>query len=154
MRKELIKKRNFLIFIDKDVRGFGYVKLKEDFIVNHLFTLFMFTICYIRNKPLGEKHIAKWITSTGVKIGGVGYSVDFNNYDGLRYIYYRNKLNTIIKCKIFKFISDDKCALLDEVKGIWEVYDRIDVFIFDPNRNLEGYIVNDMFIPLKETSIG
>jgi hypothetical protein len=154
MRKELIKKRNFLIFIDKDVRGFGYIKMKEDYVINHLFVLFMFTICIIQNRPLGEKQIAKWITSTGVKIAGVSYTIHFRNYDGLKCIYYRNKFNTIIKSYDFRFIFNDKIAILDEVKGLYEVYDIIDVYIFNPEKDLEGYILDYVFIPVKEMSIG
>ena len=104
-RKELVKKRNFLIFIDKDVRGFGYVKMKEDYVVNHLFILFIFTICIIQNRPLGEKQIAKWVTSTSVRIAGIAYTIHYRNYDGLKCIYYRNKLNTIIRCTQFNFIN-------------------------------------------------
>jgi len=154
-RENKIKQKDFIITIDKDVRGLGYTKIKQDTFTIHTIMLFMFIIAFTTPRRLGKRQIANWNNSLTVEISGNFYNLSYyGDISALTHIYYRNSLGTFIKATKFHQVTYDMYLIFDDVTGKWITISNSDVYIFKPDSKLEGYINGNEFIVVKELSIG
>ena len=149
------KFRRFTIVSDPKFRGLGVNSLNEGQYWLHTITLFIVVICFTTRIRRGELYPAKFINGITANIGPITYTIEYpGDVHQLNKVYYRNKLNTILASRTFHQFTHDKWALYNEVDGQWMVLDSHDVYIFNPNMKVEGYVSGNTFYAVKELSVG
>lgn len=148
-------KRNFVITIDKAVKGFGYTRLKETTQTIHTIYLFMFIIAWRLPIKTGKIQIAKWISGKTVQIGDKLFDFEYySNINDLEVIYYRRSNGDWDKSTQYQFLNNGMYIVKDQRIGNFLILDDIDVSVFNPNKDIQGYIKSYKFIGVKELSNG
>lgn len=145
------KFRKFTITTDRTCGGLGYTRIKDDTMYIHSIMLFMFIIIWTRPVKTGKKQIARQVSNRCVEIDSKFYDVKYyGNVNDLLYIWYRNNLGTFIKIKEFYKYKDMHYVINSPDKHKDEIVSDEDIYFFNPNSKLEGYIKNGTFYITKE----
>lgn len=136
-------KRNKIITIDPDIRGLGYMRMKHDGYMEHIIILFIFTICFTR--PIKYSKLTKAIqfSPSIVLIDDKPYE---HNYAGdlnkLQCVWERTNSGKHIKREDFEFVGN---YFMCKILGVPHLTNYEDVYIFNPDFKVEGYLKNNRF---------
>lgn len=149
------KLRKFTITTDKDCKGIGYTRIKDDTCYIHTFILFAFIILWHTPVKTGKKQVAKQISNRCVEIDSKFYDIKYyTDVDKLNCIWYRSTLGSYIKITEFTQYKPGYYVINSSEKSKDCIISDEDVYLFHPNSKLEGYIKNGVFYATRELSIG
>lgn len=145
------KLRRFTIVTDKSMRGLGYSRLRDESQYIHTLVLFVFIILWSRPVRTGRIQSAKWYNTNCVRMGYKVY--DFKYYgdvDNLKCIYYRGHDGLFREAKQFQQLKDGSYVIKLDITNIWIAKAEADVYVFNPEKRIEGYIKGNTFYGVRE----
>lgn len=149
------KLRNFTITTDKGCGGFGYARIKNDTYYIHTIMLFMFIIMFPTPIKLSKKQIAKQISNRCVQINGKLFDIKYyTDVNQLKCVYYRNTFGTYLKITEFMNYKDGYYVINSPDKSKDTIITDEDVYLFNPDSKLEGYVKGNVFYAVRELSNG
>jgi len=149
------KLRNFTITTDKVGRGLGYMRITDDSCYIHSLTLFMFIILWTTPVKTGKRQTARQVSNRCVEISGKLFDIKYyTDVNRLKCIWYRNPLTAYIKITDFNNYKEGYYVINSPDKHKDIIVSDEDVYLFNPDSKLEGYIKGNTFYAIKELSIG